>query len=79
MFGLAKKSEVLALEQSLHSANTEIARLSELNAQLTEQVKSNMIDIQLLMQFAMKNPEFETHCEDVVINDEIERLTQGEE
>ena len=79
MFGLAKKSEVLALEQSLHGANTEIVRLTELNAQLTEQVKSNMIDIELLMQFAMKNPEFESHCEDLVTTEEINRFITGEE
>ena len=79
MFGLAKKSEVLALEQSLQGANTEIVRLTQLNAQLSEQVKSNMIDIELLMQFAMKNPEFESHCEDIVIDQEINRFITGED
>ena len=35
-------------------------------------------DVQIMMEFTMKNPEFMIHCQDCVIKEEINQMLEGD-
>lgn len=78
MFGFARKKEVDLLKVQVSELNKEVDALKKEASILRSHLSDALVDIHLLMTFTLKNKEFEFHCQDIVIDDEIQELTQGD-